>query len=187
MGIRILCIDDNPDSILVTRRVLGKSNTQYQVDAASDAKEGMSKILSQAYDLVLCDYRLPVTSGVDFVSQLCAQGLEVPVVVVTSAGSERIAVEAMKRGAYDYIVKDSSYDDILPEVIRQVLERHHERKERERLVAERNEAIEALKKEKADLEQMNKVMLNREGRILELKQEVNALLQEFGRSPKYQE
>ena len=185
MSIRILCIDDNPDSIFLTKRVLEKSSMSCQVDAAKDATEGMSKVRSQTYDMVLCDYRLPGSSGVDFTAQLQSQGIKIPVVVMTSAGSERIAVEAMKKGAYDYVVKDASYDDVLPEIIRQVLERCRERKERERLEVECNKAMEDLKKEKAFLEKMNSIMMDRERRILELKQEINTLLKELGRSPKY--
>ena len=186
MAIRMLLIDDNRDQVAITTRVLGQLDMRFLIDAASTAQEGLDKVNITTYDLILCDYRLPDLSGLEMLKRLKASGKDTPFILATAAGNERLVVDAMQLGASDYVVKDFSYNEVLPKIIRQVLERYQERKERERLEAERNEAIEALKKEKAALEKMNNTMLNREGRILELKQEINALLREFGRSPKYQ-
>lgn len=185
MAVTILLIDDNQDQVTITRKALTRSGQEYHLESAATAKEGLEKIRAGHYDVVLCDYRLPDVSGIDLLKQLKEIGSDCPFIIVTSMGSERVAVEAMKGGAYDYVVKDASYEDVLPEIIRQSLERHREREERRRLEAERNAAIEALQKEKAHLETLNKVMMNREERIVELKHQVNALLEELGRPPQY--
>lgn len=186
MAVTILLIDDNRDQITITKKTLARSHQDYQLDSAANAQEGLEKLSTGHYEIVLCDYRLPDMSGIEVLKQLKEQGSDCPFIIVTSMGNERLAVEAMKLGASDYIVKDSSYEEILPEVIRQSLERSQEKRERERLEVERDAAVEALKKEGEDLKRMNHIMMDRESRILELKHEVNALLEEFGRPKKYQ-
>ena len=185
MAIAVLVIDDNQDQIVITRKVLAKSGGDYSVDSAASAKEGIEKIKSVPCDIVLCDYRLPDLTGIEILKQFKESGNDRPFILVTSMGNERLAAEAMKSGAYDYVVKDASYETILPEVIRQSLERYQEKKSLERLEVERNEAVAVLRKERSELETMNKMMLNRESRILELKQEVNTLLKRLGEPPRY--
>ena len=184
MAVRLLLIDDNEDQIAITKRTLNGA-TGYQVDCALNAGAGLKKLLEQPYDLVLCDYRLPDMSGLELFRQLLARNQDVPFLLITSVGNERLAVEALQMGASDYVVKDVSFDACLPAVIQRSLDRHREKKERRQMEAERNDAIEAMKREKAQLEQMNQIMMNREERILELKQEVNALLHELNRQQKY--
>ena len=185
MTITILLIDDNRDQITITKKVLAKNYPEYHIEAAANAKEGLEKLSAGYYNIVLCDYRLPDVSGIEVLKQLKERGNDVPFILVTSMGNERLAVEAMKVGAYDYVVKDASYEDLLPEVIRQSLEHYREKKRLERLEVERKEAVDALEKEKMQLEQMNKIMMDREERVLELKQQVDALLEELGRPRQY--
>ncbi len=185
MATRLLLIDDNRDQVTITTRVLENSGQVYQIESVDNATEGLERIAAHSCDIILCDYRLPDRSGIEILQRLNQIGNDIPFVLVTSVGNERLAVEAMKLGASDYVVKDSSYDAILPEVLQRALERYGEKKERGRLEAERNQAVEALRKEKAHLERMNAAMMGREERILELKKEVNALLEELGRPRKY--
>ena len=185
MTLRVLLIDDNQDQVTITQKTLKKHHEDCLLDAAATAHDGLAQLKTGGYDVVLCDYRLPDLSGIEILQQLKASGNHVPFILVTSMGNERLAVEAMKLGAADYVVKDASYDTILPEVIRKAVERFQEKQERARLAAERDEAVEALKKEKMHLEAFNKVMMDRERRILDLKREVNALLAELSRPQKY--
>jgi response regulator RpfG family c-di-GMP phosphodiesterase len=126
-----------------------------------------------------------VTVDFEVLKQLRQRGQMIPFIMVTSVGNERLAVEALKFGATDYVVKDASYDTVLPQVIERALVWSRNQKEQERLEAERNGAVEALRQEKVRLEQMNAAMLGREERVLELKDEVNKLLEELGRPKKY--
>ena len=133
MPIKLLLIEDNPDHVLLTRKILEKSGGHFQLDSIGQAREGIQMVLEGNYDLALCDYRLSELSALDILGEIRKNGLDLPFIVVTAAGSEKIAVELMKRGAYDYIVKDDSYSDILPMVIRNALDVHTARKEKERL------------------------------------------------------
>ena len=185
MAIHILLIDDNQDQITITKRAL-KQAPEYAVDAALDGKTGLEQLRARHYDVVLCDYRLPGTTGVEVLKALKAQGQDVPFVIITAAGSERVAVEALQEGAYDYVVKDLMYDEMLPGVLQRVLARYAEKQERERLAVERNAALQALQEEKKSLQTMNQAMMGREDRILGLKKEINTLLEELHRPTKYQ-
>ena len=185
MPITVLLIDDNPDQLTITKKALAKGAHDYLLDLARSGKEGFEKLATGRYDLVLCDYRLPDMDGIEVLKKFQEQQADKPFLLMTSVGNERLAAEAIKQGAYDYVVKDASYDELLPEILQQSMDRYQERKLSARFESERNEALDALKKEKAHLETMNAIMMEREGRILELKREVNTLLEALGRQKKY--
>src|SRR5207248_5915065 len=85
----------------------------FDVRLAANAEEALLEV--PLVDLVVLDHRLPGTSGLDLLPVIAERGPSV--VMVTGMGSEGLAVEAMRRGAVDYIVKDESYLDILAEVV----------------------------------------------------------------------
>jgi PAS domain S-box-containing protein len=133
MAINILLIEDNPDHILFTRKILEKTAGEYRLDSASEPKEGLKKLIEQNYDVVLCDYRMPGLTAFDMLKEMRHKGKDVPFIVVTASGNEKVAVGLMKEGAYDYIIKDVSYEDTLPVVVRRSLEIFNAKKEKERL------------------------------------------------------
>ncbi|MDD2654932.1 MAG: PAS domain S-box protein [Candidatus Omnitrophica bacterium] len=140
MSIKILFIEDNPDHILVTEKILKNIREDYEVDCISNPEEGVKRIFQQDYDLILCDYRMPRLSALDILRKIKEDGKDLPFVVVTAAGNEKVAVDLMKEGVSDYIVKDSYYEDILPLVIRKSLEKHRLKKENERVEEELRES-----------------------------------------------
>jgi len=142
---RILLIEDNPDHAVFTKRALKKASQDYQVDLVNEAKQAFKKISEENYDLILCDYRLPDSSALDILKEIREKGKDLPFIVVTSSGSEKIAVELMKEGAYDYVVKDSSYENTLPVVIQRAQNIYNVKKEKERLGRELGESNEKLK------------------------------------------
>jgi signal transduction histidine kinase len=157
MSIRILLIEDNPDHILLTKRVLQETDESYQLDCASDAREGLGRILQQDYNVILCDYRLPDLSALDILKDIRKRGKDLPFIVITSSGNEKIAVEAMKQGAYDYVVKDFSYEDTLSVVIKRSIERYNMKKEKQRAEEALKEAYHNLKEAQEQLIQSGKM------------------------------
>ena len=119
--IRILYIEDDPGLARLVQKRLGKVG--YMVDIASDGEEGLAKYQAGSYDLLFVDQTLPVYDGLEVIRILSSNGSLPPTVMITGTGDERVAVEAMKLGAGDYIVKDveGGYFDLLPTVIEQVL------------------------------------------------------------------
>lgn len=140
MSIRLLLIEDNPDHLYLTKRILEGSKEDYNIDLSSEPNDGLKKIFEQDYDLVLCDYRLPGTSALEILKLMKEKGRDFPLIVVTASGNERAAVELMKEGAYDYILKDISYEETLPLVIKRSIERYAANKEKEGLEAKIKEA-----------------------------------------------
>jgi diguanylate cyclase (GGDEF)-like protein/PAS domain S-box-containing protein len=105
----------------------------YLVDLVADGEEGILLVEQNDYDALLVDYRMPVMSGIEVVRHLAQSGLDIPMIMVTGNGDEKVAVEAMKQGAADYLVKDLDmrYLELLPMVLEKVLVRRRLSQERE--------------------------------------------------------
>jgi signal transduction histidine kinase len=115
---RVLVVDDDEDHRYLSRRRLEMAGIA--VSAAGNAEEALHSL--EGVDLVLLDHRLPGMSGLDLLPLIKERGPSV--VMVTGMGSEGLAVEAMRRGAVDYIVKDGSYHAILPDVVERAWHHH---------------------------------------------------------------
>lgn len=110
--IRLLVVEDDADQrFLIERRL---SDMDVDVEMAASGEEALTKL--DDIDLVLLDYRLPDMSGLDTLRAI-REASGPSVVMVTGMGSESVAVEAMRAGAIDYVVKDSTYLRTLPEIV----------------------------------------------------------------------
>jgi len=143
----VLYMEDDPGLARLLQKKLEQAG--YVVDLARDGEEGLAMSAAASYDVLLVDQNMPVHDGLSVIRTLVVQGSEVPVVMVTGAGSEAIAVEAMKLGARDYVVKDveGRYWELLPTVIEKVLEQ-------QRVAEETKRADEALRESEALLRQV---------------------------------
>src|SRR5512139_3193370 len=119
--VRILLIEDE----LVTARLImdNLEKAGYSVDHVRDCEDGVAKAIAVKYDVLAVDYSLPGPNGLEVIRRLGSKGIFPPIVMVTGKGDERIAVEAMKLGAKDYIVKDEDgrYLGLLPRVVERIL------------------------------------------------------------------
>ncbi len=121
-SLSVIYIEDNIDDQLILRRTLKNSiNVDIKFDVAETAAEGLVKINANEYDLIFLDYRLPDKTGLEFLEELRAEGKTVPVIFLTGMGSERIAVEAMRAGVEDYIIKSEIQTNEFIETIRKRL------------------------------------------------------------------
>ncbi|MCO5248608.1 MAG: sigma-54 dependent transcriptional regulator [Chitinophagales bacterium] len=107
----ILLVDDEG----VNRRVLRDifELEKFEVDEAQDGEIGLKKILEKDYDVVLLDIKMPKKDGMEVLEEMHAAGKETPVVVLSGHGNIETAVEAVKKGAYDYIPKPPDLNRIL--------------------------------------------------------------------------
>jgi two-component system NtrC family response regulator len=107
---RILIIDDD-ESI---RKVLGfmLEEAGYRVDKAASAEEGLRAIAQHRPDLVLSDIKMPRKDGIQLLGEIKAADPSLPVIILTAFGSVETAVEAMKRGAADYLTKPIARDEL---------------------------------------------------------------------------
>jgi PAS domain S-box-containing protein len=130
-SLRILYIEDDPGLARLVQKRLGGAG--YEVDIASDGEEGIAKYEADSYDLVFVDQTLPVYDGLEVIRILATRRPLPPTVMITGTGDEKTAVEAMKLGTSDYIVKDfeGGYLELLPSVIEKVLQQRRAIKERQ--------------------------------------------------------
>jgi diguanylate cyclase (GGDEF)-like protein len=122
--IRLLVIDDDVlDRKAVARALKGLGN-DYEMYEAQDGESGLVLALEQTYDCILIDYNLPDMNGLQLLDQLRTQRVQAaPIVMLTGVGNEFVAVEAMKRGAYDYLPKAELGPDTLYRVVTNAIEK----------------------------------------------------------------
>ncbi len=108
---RILCIDDDPDICLLLSRYLGKNG--YEVETAFNGSNGLNKIVSGKFDLVLCDFRLPDKAGLEMIQAIKDIKPDLPIIIITGYSDVKIAVKAIKYGAFEYVIKPIHPEEIL--------------------------------------------------------------------------
>ncbi|MBL7102661.1 MAG: PAS domain S-box protein [Desulfobacteraceae bacterium] len=125
-SLRVLLVEDDPEDMTIFRRYAQCStNYCFQVDHA-DMPDMMESFLSQHdYDLVFLDQRLGgAITGLELLKQIKPAWPDIPVIVLTGTGDQKIAVEMMKSGATDYLTKDTFNSEILDRAVRYALEQH---------------------------------------------------------------
>ncbi len=127
---KILIIDD--DAGLRKSLSLILKDADYEVIQAEDGESGLAVATEEVPDLILCDVRMPKLGGLEFLEAYRAGGGTALVLVMTAYGSLDLALEAMKKGAYDYIPKPFGADEVLL-VVRKAEEREQLRREVGRL------------------------------------------------------
>ena len=111
---RILVIDDEPDVREMLQFLLEEEG--FAVERAPDGTNGIARLASRDYDLVLLDLMLPDISGMDVLKRIRREDTEIPVCMVTAYGSTSVAVEALKSGANDYFSKPFDNEKLILEI-----------------------------------------------------------------------
>lgn len=130
---KILIIDDDPGLRKSLSLIL--TDADYQVVSAEDGEKGLATAQEERPDMIMCDVRMPKVDGLEFLERYGKAGGEALVIVMTAYGSMDLAVEAMSRGAYDYLPKPFGANEVLL-TIRKAEERENLRREVGRLRAE---------------------------------------------------
>lgn len=107
----ILIIDDEPGLRQTVSLILADEG--YEVTTASDGEEGFTKAVEQQPDIILCDVRMPRLTGLEFLEKYKQANGSAMVIVMTAYGGMEMAIQAMKAGAYDYIPKPFSPDQLV--------------------------------------------------------------------------
>ncbi|MDZ7264549.1 MAG: response regulator [candidate division KSB1 bacterium] len=144
----ILVVDDERGIREGCRRILAAEG--YLVDQAEDGKQGLALLQQKTYDLMLVDLMMPVMGGLELMDAIQQQHLDVLVIVITGYATIETAVEAMKHGAYDYIPKPFSPDQLLA-VVNRGLERQRLRRQTQHLLEERDRRLLEIVNEKSKL------------------------------------
>jgi len=141
----LLIVDDDEGLLLLMAETLRTEG--HEVATAASGRAALAAVAAHPPDLMLLDLKLRDVDGPTLLGRLQQGENRVPFIVVTGQGDEKVAVEVMKRGALDYVMKDTALLDLLPSVVRRTLaaqaqaralaaaQAEHQRLEREVLAA----------------------------------------------------
>lgn len=107
----ILIIDDEKAIRKILSEIL--SFEGYKIDEAADGEEGLAKFTEKTYDVVLCDIKMPKVDGIEFLEQAKAINPDTSIIMISGHGNIETAVEAVKKGAFDYISKPPDLNRLL--------------------------------------------------------------------------
>jgi len=148
----VLLVDDDPKyADIIKHQLTSFKNKSFTVTWISEPAEVLPFLKSdKKSDLVLMDYFLPGTTGIDIIKKIYEEKIRVPIILLTSNRDFKIAIEAMKYGVEDYILKEDAANTLLPRSIINVVERFElarkiEQAEKEDLLSRKKiEAIQEL-------------------------------------------
>lgn len=132
--LELMIIDDNPDDRTLAIRELMKHFYDISVIEIINRTEFEEALDKGDFDIIITDYRLRWTTGLDILKEVKSKYPDIPVIMFTGTGTEEIAVEAMKRGLDDYVVKSPKHFMRLPVSVKKAIERREEQKKAEEAV-----------------------------------------------------
>jgi two-component system, NtrC family, nitrogen regulation response regulator NtrX len=107
----ILIVDDEKAIRKTLSEIL--SYEGYRIDEAGDGEEGIRKFRDKEYDVILCDIKMPKMDGIEFLDKAKELNADIPIIMISGHGTIETAVEAVKKGAYDYISKPPDLNRLL--------------------------------------------------------------------------
>ncbi len=150
--ITLLIIDDDPSYVAIVQHLVSRhQDKKFEVVWKQDGKSAIDELeQNHSIDLVLVDYYLPEMNGLEVTKAIREKNTSIPIIFITSSRDFRLAIEAMKYGVEDYMVKDDAVDSVLPRAIVNILERVHlkrkiaEQQKADLIAKKRTEAIKEL-------------------------------------------
>jgi signal transduction histidine kinase len=149
--LRVLLVEDNSSDIELILRELRHGGFEVSSDVVQTAEEFTQQVRANSYQVVLADYNLPQWRGMEAVEVLRNEGLDIPLILVSGALGDVTAVECIKQGATDYVLKDRLAR--LPLAIRAALQEKRLREERQRAQEDLAKKVWELARSNAELEQ----------------------------------
>jgi len=162
-NLKILVADDDPDHVRLITEILNQE-LKAEVESVAKGKECLKKVIKNRYDLLLLDYLFPDISGLDILKQIAEKGTDLPIIMISGHGTEKVAVAAMKAGAIDYIIKSEDGFQSLPFAAKRAIEKDQLRKK----LRQSEEKFKNLFESAHDAI----IYLDRTGRILEANKQV---------------
>jgi DNA-binding NtrC family response regulator len=150
--INLLFVDDDASYMAVAQHLLSKyQGKRFNILWKQDGPSALAELeKNQSIDMLLIDYYLPEVNGLEVTRQIRERKFTVPIIFLTSNRDFRLAIEAMRYGVEDYMVKEEAVDSVLPRTILNILERVHlkkqiaEQQKSELIAKKRTEAIKEL-------------------------------------------
>ncbi|MBP6870415.1 MAG: PAS domain S-box protein [Bacteroidales bacterium] len=140
--VRILHIDDNLHDRQLVLDAFGELSEQFHIIEADSREKFENYLKHESFDLVLSDFNILGFDGFKVLEIVKEKNPDIPVIIVTGTGSEEIAVQAMKMGADDYVIKTASHIRNLLPTVRNVLEKRRIQREHKAVIEELRESEE---------------------------------------------
>ena len=135
--LKVLVIEFNSQNILKIKDALSMfSSISYEITWSQKEDNVLRKVDEEAFDAILISCDLPGSSGLEILSDLQYKNLHGPVIMMADPGDEEFATQAMRQGAYDYVIREEGFEKGLPLIIHNTLNAFHAAKEREKLQKE---------------------------------------------------
>lgn len=144
---KLLLIDDDEVDVMTFQRALRKSELPHQLSICYNADEALTAIENTSFDCIFLDYLLPGIDGLQLLRKLRDMSINTPVAVMTSQGDEKIAVEMIKNGAFDYFTKSEINPDKISKVVFSAVRLSDSEKQRyiaEKKIIENNSRLNAI-------------------------------------------
>lgn len=159
-SIKILVVDDDPFTVEILCDVLLANG--YTIETAKDGAEALEKYrLNQDISLIVSDMQMPNMSGLDLIKKLRARKMAVPIIILSGSSEIDAAIEAIQKGANDFLLKDANIEETILLSVKNVLEKKHLQEKNERLIADLAQKNEDLGKQAAALAEMNRTLEER--------------------------
>ncbi len=142
---RILIVEDNKDHQILLRRVLEEYYRDPQINIANSLKNAKDELKRSYYDSIILDYRLGDGDGIELIKWIRESGIDTPIIMVTSMQDIKLAVNAIKLGAYDYLCKDEESFNRIPILIKKAVDEFELREKLRRAELRYKTLIEGMK------------------------------------------
>jgi DNA-binding NtrC family response regulator len=109
---RLLVIDDEPNMLRLLKTIL-MDKTDYTVITTNNPLEVQGLLRQETFDLVITDLKMPLVDGMDLIDIIKKIDVQIPIIIITAYGTSEVADEALKKGAYDFILKPFRKETIL--------------------------------------------------------------------------
>ena len=142
--LQVLLVEDSEDDVLLTIRALKKGGYDPVYERVEDAGAMRKTLRKKTWDIILCDYQMPQFNGLAAIALLKDTGIDLPLIIVSGAIGEETAVECMRLGAHDYVMK-GNLSRLVPAIERELKEADS-RSKRKRSEERLQETLESLRK-----------------------------------------
>ena len=152
--IRILLIEDDPGDVDILREILSEATgLDYKLECADCLTSGLNHLIEIGADLLLLDLGLPESSGLDTLAYVVERVKDIPIIVLTGLDDDVVGMEAVRKGAQDYLVKGQVDGNLLVRVVRYSIERKKVEK-RMREIIESKRVLERIRIEEEKRKQL---------------------------------
>ncbi|MFY8021143.1 MAG: response regulator [Bacteroidia bacterium] len=180
---KLLLIEDDDVDIMTFQRAIRKADLNHSLSVCKNANEALETVSKESFDCIFLDYQLPGVDGLQLLMKMRDMNVRTPVAVMTSQGDEKIAVQMIKNGAFDYFTKAEINTDKISKVVITAIRLSDSEKQREwaeRKIIENNNRLNAILESTRNLIYAVDINLNLISFNSSFKENIEHLLKQYG-------